>query len=621
MDLLQLIKERLPELKGSKVYYEGSRIVIYTKNTDLFLKELDKVKELVMEIKKRIEIRIDPSLLLPPQEAEKKIREILPKETEIKEIYFEPEFSRVMIYARYPSIGLSEKGKYVRKIREETLWNPVLLRADEPESKHIKAVRKMLHQYSSYRKKFLHQVGKNIYLKEFKGLDYIRISCLGSGREVGRSCFLLQTPNTKILLDCGISPSLQAKPYPYFDAPEFDLNELDAVVITHAHLDHCGLVPYLYKMGYRGPLYCTEPTRELMVLLLLDSLDIMQKTDAKVIYNSNDIKNAIKHCIPIEYSKTTDIANDVRITFENAGHILGSSIVHFHFGHKDHNLVYTGDLKYSKTNLLNPAYTRFARVDSLIIESTYGGREDIMPSLEESEAELIRIIKETLSKKGKVIIPSFGVGRAQEIMLILEKYKEELDNPIVYIDGMIWDATAIHSTYCNYLSREIFHRIMNQKDNPFLCEIFKQVGSKREREKVLEENEPYIVLTTSGMLQGGPVLEYLKSLAHDEKNALIFVGYQAYGTPGYQIQKGDRRIEIGNEPIDINLKVYSIQGLSGHSDRKQLLSYIKHLRTTPKTVMVVHGEENKCLSLRDAISRYFRSETYAPRNLDVVRLK
>jgi len=191
----------------------------------------------------------------------------------------------------------------------------------------------------------------------------------------------------------------------------------------------------------------------------------------------------------------------------------------------------------------------------------------------------------------------------------------------VYVDGMIWDATAIHSTYCNYLSREVFHRITNEKDNPFLCEIFKQVGSKREREKVLEENEPYIVLTTSGMLQGGPVLEYLKNLASEEKNALIFVGYQAYGTPGYQIQKGSRRIEINGENIEIKLKVHSIEGLSGHSDRRQLLSYIKHLRTTPKTIMVVHGEENKCLSLRNAISRYFKAEAYALKNLDVVRLK
>jgi len=395
-------------------------------------------------------------------------------------------------------------------------------------------------------------------------------------------------------------------------------------VLSHSHLDHCGFIPYLYEYGYEGPLYCTAPVRDLMVLLCLDYLEVAQREGNKAPYSSKDIENAIKHSIILDYGEVSDITPDMRITFENAGHILGSSQVHVHVGEGLHNIVYTGDLNYDKSRLFDPAFTHFQRVETLIMESTYGGEDSIQPSRREGEEKLKNKVIETLQKGGSVLIPSFAVGRAQEVMCILSDIPNF--NYPVYLEGMLWDATAIHTTYPEYLNKDLQKKIFHQGESPFTGKIFKRVGSTKERNEILKEGKPCVVLATSGMLVGGPAIEYLKAFADDPKNTLIFVGYQAEGTFGRKIQKGWKEMPIteGNgkrNVLEVKLNVETIEGLSGHSDRNQLVKYVQRLSDRPRKIMLLHGEEKKCIDLAKSLHRIFKCETIAPKNLEIDRLK
>ncbi len=617
MDYLKIVEENLPELEDARIHYEGSKIVVYTRNKEFFLAQDEKIREIVEKIKKRIEVRIEPDSLPSTEETISKIREIVPEEAKIEEIYFEPDFSKVTINVGRPQIAIGEQGEVVRRIKKNTFWIPLVQRVATPKSIHVEAIRKTLYQSSKFRKRFLNSIGKKIYLTEPKETKYARVIALGSCREVGRSCFLLQTPNSNIMLDCGISTGATGEDqYPIF-SQDFNISSLDAIVLSHAHLDHCGFIPYLYKMGYKGPVYCTEPTRELAALLQLDTVQLMQKETGKSLYTSADIKNMIKYAIPLKYKEVTDITSDVRLIFENAGHLLGSAISHFNIANGKENLIYTGDIKYSVSNLLDPAFTQFLRCEGLIIEGTYGAQNDLTPRLEDSEKELISIIEETSKRGGKILIPSFAVGRGQELMVIFEKYN--IDLPI-YVDGMIYDASAIHSTYPKYLAYNLQRQIIDENKNPFESERFIHVASYREREQVLSDEKPCIIIATSGMMNGGPIIEYLKKFGSDPKNTLIFVGYQAHGTLGSKIQQEYKEVELQNgEKVEINLEVKTMDGLSGHSDRKQLLNFIGHLKEKPKRVLVNHAEQSKALSLAGAIQKIFDIESYAPMNMEAIR--
>ena len=445
---------------------------------------------------------------------------------------------------------------------------------------------------------------------------------LGCCREVGRAAFLLSTPESRILIDCGEKPdNLQATPYLY--VPEIHpLTQLDAVVLTHAHLDHCAYIPLLYKYGYDGPVYATPPTRDLAAMLQLDYLDVMNKEGNPIPYSSNHIKEFIKHSIVLNYGCVTDIAPDVKLTFHNAGHILGSAIAHFHIGDGLYNVAFTGDLHYGKSRLFNAAVNHFPRLEAMFIESTYGGAQDMQTPRVEAEEQLYSVFREVLGRGGKVIIPAFAVGRSQEVMLAIEEglRYEKIPKAKVYLDGMIKEATAIHTTYPEYLNSDLRNLIFKEGLNPFLSEQFEQVDSPDKRAKVITGG-PCIILTTSGMLNGGPVMEYLRNLAADERNALVFVGYQADGTLGRRIQKGWREIPIGNrETIVVNLECITVDGFSGHSDRRQLMNYISHMQPKPERIFTIHGDENKTIDLASSVYKKYHIQTSSPMNLETYRL-
>ena len=629
-NIIEEVLKQLPKDKISDACFEGANIVLYTKNKDFFLNNNGLIKGVVDNIKKRVELRPDPSITMELEKAEVEIKKLLPEEAGLGQVLFDPQRSIVVIEAEKPGLVIGKQGSILKDIREKTLWVPMIRRTPAIRSKLIENIRSVLFQHSDYRRKFLDKIGHRIYdgWKREKREEWVRITYLGSGRQVGRSCILLQTPESRVLLDCGVNVASIEEAYPILEAPEFNINQLDAVIISHAHLDHCGFVPYLFKYGYRGPVYCTEPTRDVMALLLLDFIKIMSgNPDKEPIFGSDDVREMVRHTVCLEYDEVTDVTPDVRITLYNAGHTLGSSMVHMHVGNGLHNILYTADMKYGKTSLLEPAVTSFPRLETLMIESTYGGKDNIVPSKEDCDKEFIEVIKKTIERKGKVLIPVLGSGRAQEVLLVLNeairtKQMEELP---VYVDGMVWDITAIHTAYPEFLNNNVRKLIFHKDDNPFLAPYFKQIGSQKERMEVIEEKGACIILATSGMLIGGPSVEYLKHLCDNPKNTLLFSCYQAEGSLGRKLQRGAAEFmtSVGQrqEVNPIKMEVYTIEGLTGHSSRKQLMNFVNDCDPKPKKIIVNHGESSRCLDLASSMHQLYRVETVAPRNLDAIRLK
>ena len=628
-DILKEIVEKLPKKSVSEATYEAANIVLYTKDKDFFLDNKGKIRELVKEFKKRIELRPDPSMCLTKEEAEIQLKKIIPKEARMKNLIFDPPRSVVIIHADKPGLIIGKGGDVLKNIKEKTMWVPIVKRMPPIRSKIIESVRSVLYENADYRKKFLAKTGHRVYdgWLRTKKHEWVRLTFLGAGRQVGRSCLFLQTPESRIIMDCGIDPGQDDGPesYPFLDAPEFNISEIDAVILSHSHLDHSGLVPYLYKYGYRGPVYCTAPTRDVSALLQLDMIKIQRGEGKDPIYTSEDVKNFVLHCITVPWDTVTDLTPDIRLTFYNSGHILGSSVTHLNIGNGLHNLVYTADMKYGKTNVLAPTHSQFPRAETVIIEATYGGRTNVMAEKDANDMTA-KIIKDTFDRGGKVLMPVLGSGRAQEVMIIVERLMSEGKIPTVpvYIDGMLWDISAIHTAYPEFLNREIRDRIFHKENNPFLSEIFKRVGSNKERKEVIMNDEACLILATSGMLTGGPSVEYLKGLAEGKKNSLVFSCYQPKGSLGHRIREGDKEISFREnskmQVLKIHMEVHKIE-ITNHSDRRQLMNYIKRCKPQPRKVIVQHGEVSRCLDLASSIHKQYRIETIVPKNLEAIRLR
>jgi len=1019
-ELKQQILKSLPEnAQITSLELEGPEVAVYSKNPKVLLENGDIIKEVAKRLRKRIVIRSDPSIRLDPEETKKIILEIVPQEAEVTNIMFDHNVGEVIIEAKKPGLVIGRGGVTLREIIKKTFWRPAVIRSPPIKSKTISLIRTIVQSESEQRKRILRNIGQRIHRPILVKDEWIRLSTLGGFREVGRTAILVRTSESSVLIDCGVNVGSPEHAFPHLDAPEFDIEELDAVIVTHAHLDHSGFVPFLFKYEYEGPVYCTQATRNLMTLLQLDYLDVAEREGKLLPYSQKDVKKAIMHTIPLEYGEVTDIAPDIRLTLHNAGHILGcvtpdtlvvlgdgsimsisdllnddlhlkqgitsismneklqfertealvfkkkspkelykittslgytvtvtpehpffrlrngkievvradqikkgdkiatvgkwdvpgelqklktninrskarnsihvvppshtsedlcqiigymlgrkhkyiyrkrslssiilydkslrtlemfkekllgifkftprppnlkirkvnrrreycitigckellrflelnfkevvkkpserlvpivitkctrseiakfleglciaeahtysnriefkflneklartiqllllrfgivssfltvkqpgkstaymltiadekslakfielieennclkdlrkitvnlktakklfsnswekgnsqvvwdrivavekvssrfdyvydlsvpnhhnfitngivshnSAIVHLHIGEGLYNIAYTGDFKFAKTRLLEPATYTFPRLETLIMESTYGAPSDIIPPRKDAERQLMRVINNTIERRGKVLIPVLAVGRAQEMMLVLENYMRKglLKEVPVYVDGMISEATAIHTTHPEYLARSLRDKIFHEGHNPFLADYFVQVDSKEARTDIVE-GEPCIIMSTSGMLTGGPSVEYFKLLAPDPRNGIIFVSYQIEGTLGRRVQKGWKEIPMRNregkiEVVNVKMEVHTIEGFSGHSDRRQLLSYIQQITPKPEKIITCHGENNKCISLANAIHKKFRIETRVPYNLETIRLR
>ncbi len=527
---------------------------------------------------------------------------------------------------------IGRHGSTLREITKAVGWSPEVVRTPPIESSTVKNVRSFLKQERQDRRDILERVGRQIHREEMADEQWVRITTLGCCREVGRAAFVLSTAETRILIDCGDKPGAEGE-VPYLQVPEAlgaGAANLDAVVLTHAHLDHSAFIPLLFKYGYDGPIYTTEPTRDLMGLLTLDYLDVAAKEGRAPPYESEMVREAIKHTIPLEYGDVTDIAPDVKLTLHNAGHILGSAVSHFHVGDGYYNVAFSGDIHYDDTRLFNGAVNDFPRVETLVLESTYGGRNDYQTDQEDSERDLKQVIREAHDRGGKVLIPAFAVGRSQELMLVLEEAMREGDIPEmpVHLDGMIWEATAIHTTYPEYLRDDLRDRIFHEDENPFLADQFNHIDAGEEERQEVADGGPAIVLTTSGMVEGGPIMSWLRHLASESESTMAFVGYQAQGTLGRRIQNGRRELPLGDrtttgrpDTVTMEMNVETVDGFSGHADRQGLENFVRTMNPRPEKVLCVHGDESSTQDLSSALYHEYNMRTFAPRNLETFRFR
>jgi hypothetical protein len=617
------------EAEITRIEFEGPRLAIYVKNVGLLLEQSYVVTEIVNLLHKRVVIRSDPSIRLTENESERLIKGIIPAEAEITEINFDPSLGEVVIEAKKPGLAIGKDGVTLQEIIKKTSWRPRVLRAPPLPSKIIASSRHILHSESEERSRIFRDVGERIFRTRLAKTSSVFLTPLGGFHEVGRSAMLVETEESSVLMDCGISAGADRPLYafPRIDTDEFDIDKLDAVIISHAHLDHCGFVPFLYKYGYDGPVYCSEPTAVLMTLLQLDYLDIFGKEGGHPPYDQKDVREVVMHTIPVKYGVVTDVAPDIKLTLHNAGHIIGSSIVHLHIGEGLTNVIFTGDFKFGRTMLLEPAACSFPRAETLIMESTYGGPDDVMSDRETVEGKLARIVNETAEKGGKILIPTLAVGRAQEIMLVLNAYmkNKQIKELPIFLEGMISEATAIHTAYPEYLARDLREQILYKDINPFQSDYFTNVDHPSEREKIAA-GPPCIILATSGMMEGGPAIDYFRYLASDERNSLIFVSYQVEGTLGNRLKNGAREVSLMGrngkvEALKVNLRVESVEGFSGHSDRNQLFAFLKHVSPRPSRVILGHGERRKTDLFAHQISRILKMRTIAPDNLEKLRLR
>ncbi len=657
-EVAKTILQSIPtESQVTLAKFEGPNIALYTKNAKFSLTELTYyLSSLSKSLKKRFVIRTDPSIRIAEDETRKAVVKLLPKDVLVSAVFCDDATGEVVLEVNKPEVVSPE---LVVEIAVSTGWVAHTRLSPHIPSAILNTIHSTLKSSAKERIIFLQELGNRIFripLTEGNNgssngsrnnqlnaaaESYSRggqtpswsmnkeviLFCLGGVKQVGRSCFIVVTPESKVMLDCGINPgeSRGLDAYPRLDWFNFSLNDLDAVVISHAHIDHQGFLPSLYKYGYSGPIYCTEPTLPLMTLLQMDSIKISKSNGTYLTYEGRDVNEAIKHCITLPYGKPTDISPDITITLNNAGHIMGSATIHLNISGA-HNILYSGDYKYAKTQLLDSALSIYPRVETLITESTYGSSTDLMPDQSVVYATFAHSINKTLTEGGKVLIPVPAVGRAQEIMLVIDKEMREgrlIESPI-YIEGMISEASAIHMSYAHYLGFDV-RRSVSQGINPFESEYFTQVNGLSRRDELLNDESPAIIMATSGMLEGGPSVEYFKEIAPSPKNKIVFVSYQINGTLGRRVIDGTMT-EVGMldksgkvKVVPVRCQTHKIDGFSGHSDFNQILNFVSRIK--PKRVLVNHGEKSKSENIASAVYHRLKIRSSVPDNREIIKLR
>jgi predicted metal-dependent RNase len=610
--------------------FEGPNIALYTKNPKFSLTELTfHLSYLSKNLKKRFVIRTDPSIRLSEDKTRSIVGNLLPKDVLVSAVFCDDALGEVILEVNKP-----EAIDMVIEIAQSTGWIAHTRRSPHIPSSSISTIHSTLKTSAKERLLFLDELGNRIfrsplilgnssdnasldrhsknqqsfvtdtYLKSQSWLtnkEEVILCCLGGVKQVGRSCFIVMTRESKIMLDCGINPGEASglNAYPRLDWFNFNLDELDAVIISHAHIDHQGFLPTLFKFGYKGPIYCTEPTLPLMNLLQMDSVKISKSNGTYLPYESRDINEVIKHCITLPYGKPTDISP---------------------------NILYSGDYKYARTQLLDSALSIYPRVETLITESTYGNTTDIMPDQTVVYRNFTETINRTLIEGGKVLIPVPAVGRAQEIMLVIDNEMREgrlIECPI-YIEGMISEASAIHMSYAHYLGYDV-RKSVSQGINPFQSEYFTVINGHGKRDEVFSDENAAIIMATSGMLEGGPSVEYFKEIAPSPNNKILFVSYQINGTLGRRVLDGtmnevsmlDKNGKV--KVVPVRCQTQKMDGFSGHSDFNQIMSFVAKIR--PKRVLVNHGERSKSDNVASAIYSRLKIRSGVPDNREMLRLR
>jgi len=462
----------------------------------------------------------------------------------------------------------------------------------------------------------------------------MNITFLGAAKTVTGSCYLIETKETKFLVDCGLFQGsknesiLNAEPF------SFNPGDLDFMLLTHAHIDHSGRIPKLYMNGFKGDIYATKPTVQLCGIMLPDSGHIQEtenewtnrkrqragKSPVKPLYTVKDATDCLRLFKSVTYDEVVNIGKDIRVKFNDAGHILGSAIIEIWIkeNNKETKIVFSGDLGNKSMPILKDP-TIINDADYLVVESTYGDRLHTQNNGPERIESFINIIAETIAKGGNVVIPSFAVGRTQEIIYDLNKYmdvKSEQVNQIlnipVFVDSpLATSATEIFRENLDCFDEEAKEYIANG-DNPLDFPTLKFTQSPDESKKLNERDDSIIIISASGMCDAGRIKHHLKHNLWRKESTILFVGYQAEGTLGRRIVDGATKVKIFGEEISVNARIEVIDGFSGHADKAGLLSWIGSISKKPKKVFVVHGERETVPIFAQTITDEFGIQCIVP---------
>jgi uncharacterized protein len=609
---MAVILQSLPqEASLTKIEYEGPCIALYSRNPSYLLHNNQLVLNMVNSIKKRIVIRTDESLRRSQDEARKIIAESVPRDAGLVSTFFDAALGEAVIFARKPNTFLHDGEDLY--LSEKIGWR-VKIRKAPQNMLPIETLYNLLSETVSQRTKFYREVGDKIFRSRLTQQAEASLLTLGGFAEIGRSCMLLETRESKIILDCGLNLSAKDSlaAIPRFDIAGISMEDIDAVVLSHAHLDHTGFLPALFKYGYRGPVYCTEPTLLLMSIL---QRDYLKHSGKDALYSEQDINSAVARTITLMHGIVTDISPDVKLVLSNSGHIIGSTSIHLNIGNGEHNLVYTSDMKFGKTLTLENASWNFPRVETMIIESTYGGKEDIMCPREQAENDLAATVERTVAVGGHILLPVPAVGLSQDLIILLDRLRKAgRFQASVFVEKIISEATVVYETYPEFLSKDLGKCVLESEMNQFGSE-FSIVESN-----TLQPSEPTVVLAPSSMLIGGPSVGYLKQIASDPKSAIVILSYQSLDTPGRALLDGAKQIEVQGQTLDIQCQVKRIDGLGSHSDYNQLMAYVLRLRPKLRRILVNHGERQKAQNLASMINKQFRIQTQHPLVQEAIKL-
>ena len=452
----------------------------------------------------------------------------------------------------------------------------------------------------------------------------MEITFLGATGTVTGSKYLVSTGNKKILVDCGLFQGYKQLRLRNRAPLPVNPREIDAVILTHAHLDHSGYLPLLIKNGFAGKVYCSEATRDLCAILLPDSGHLQEEeaeyanrhkfskhAPALPLYTREDAERSLTRFAPVDFERDVDLGGGLTLHLLPAGHMLGSSFVRLR--HEGKTLLFTGDLG-RPNDLIMVAPTIVSRADYLVVESTYGDRRHDPTDPQQRIAE---VINRTVKRGGAVIVPAFAVGRAQTLMYLIHLLKESNaipDIPVFLNSPMAVDATRIHRNHRGE------HRLTPAQCDA-MCAVAKIVNSVEESKALNARTRPMIVIAASGMATGGRVVHHLKAFAPEARNTILFVGFQAGGTRGAAMLNGADSIKIHGEYVPVRAEVASIDNLSAHADYAEILGWIEHFEAPPRRTFVTHGEPKAADALRHRIEENLGWRATVPDYLETVRLE
>lgn len=459
----------------------------------------------------------------------------------------------------------------------------------------------------------------------------MNIQFCGAAKMVTGSNILIETKKYKILVDCGMFQGNKKVEAMNFEEFPYNPSEIDYLILTHAHIDHSGRIPKLVKEGFRGRILSTKPTYDLCKIMLLDSAKIQEadvewenrkrqragKKPIEPLYTMDEAESSLRLFKTYLYDQMISLNEDIQLRFKDAGHVLGAAIIELWIKEEGEvlKLVFSGDLGLPhKAIIRDPEYIEDA--DYLIVESTYG--DTIHEDLGQSTEKLIDIINKTVLRGGTVIIPSFAVGRTQELIYELNKYYEynkEIEEHMripIYVDSpMAVEATKAFQANSSSFNEEA-QKLILKGDNPFQFPNLRYIKDQKESMALNKYTFPKVIISSSGMATAGRVRHHLKHNLWDERNSLVFVGYQAEGTLGRTILDGAKRVKILGEEVAVKAEIYDLEGLSGHADQIMLLDWIRKIKSKPQKIFVVHGEGESAKALSEKIEEEFKIETIIP---------